>query len=307
VSAPGAGSAGANPSGADGSGASAAVTGPALEDSSRVEDPRAGVVEAGVSWRSTALAALTKLKLVNTQVERSKYLLGNQRQTYNIDFFLMALFIRTACRGVSTAGGRVSPANGAVPAMAMVTATVADGAVSPPSGSAWEEEAEGLQEDIVSTTQYQYIAIQQSSELLPGRFEFLRLLFAHQPTALRHQRQSAGQLHALLGGVVPTCFSFSSLLRLGAHILDGSAAAQSCSNASPLCLNSGTGEEVVRPGDVGSRRVAAVQLCVSLQKVLQLSNGVTEVVFNKKKSNTHRFGRISCGKQCWHIRHGVHV
>jgi hypothetical protein len=66
VSAPGAGSAGADPSGAVGSGADAAVTGPALADSSRVEDPRAGIVEAGVSWRSAALAALTKLKSVNT-------------------------------------------------------------------------------------------------------------------------------------------------------------------------------------------------------------------------------------------------
>jgi hypothetical protein len=133
-----------------------------------------------------------------------------------------------------------------------VTAAAADGAVSPPSGSAWEEEAEGLQEDIVSTTQYQRIAIQQSSKLLPGRFEFLRLSFAHQPTALRHQRQSAGQLHALLGGVVPTRFSLSSLLRLGAHIPGGSAAGQSCSNASPLCLNSGTREEVVRPSSCGT-------------------------------------------------------
>jgi hypothetical protein len=50
VSAPGVGSAGADPSGADGSGADAAVTGPELEDSSRVEDPGVGVVEAGVSW-----------------------------------------------------------------------------------------------------------------------------------------------------------------------------------------------------------------------------------------------------------------
>jgi hypothetical protein len=72
------------------------VTGPALEDSSRVEDPGARVVEAGVIWRSTALAALTKSKSVNTQVERSKYLLWNQRPTYSIDFFLMALFILTA-------------------------------------------------------------------------------------------------------------------------------------------------------------------------------------------------------------------
>jgi hypothetical protein len=81
VSAPGAGFVGADPSRADGSGAGAAVTGPALEDSSQVENPGAGVVEAGVSWRSAALAALTKLKSVNAQVERSKYLLGNQRQT----------------------------------------------------------------------------------------------------------------------------------------------------------------------------------------------------------------------------------
>jgi hypothetical protein len=115
MSTPGAGSAGVDPSGVDGSGAGVAVTGPALEDSSRVEDPGAGVVEAGVSWRSAALAALTKLKSVNTQVERSKYLLGNQRQTYSIVFFLMALFIRTACRGVSAVGGRVSPAKARSP------------------------------------------------------------------------------------------------------------------------------------------------------------------------------------------------
>jgi hypothetical protein len=78
--------------------------------------------------------------------------LCNQRQTYSIDFFLMALFIHTACHGISVAGGGVSPANGAVLATAMVTAAAADGVVSSISGSAREEEAEGLQEDIVSTT-----------------------------------------------------------------------------------------------------------------------------------------------------------
>jgi hypothetical protein len=62
---------GSDPAGADGSGADAAVTGPALDDFSRVEDSGAGVVEAGVSWRSAALAALMKSKLVTTQVERS--------------------------------------------------------------------------------------------------------------------------------------------------------------------------------------------------------------------------------------------
>jgi hypothetical protein len=64
----------------------------------------------------------------------------------------MALFARMACRGVPVAGGGVSPACGAIPATAMVTAAAADGAVSSSSASAREEEAEGLQEDIVSMT-----------------------------------------------------------------------------------------------------------------------------------------------------------
>jgi hypothetical protein len=48
------------------------MTAPALEDSSRVDDPGARVVEAGASWRSTALAALMQPKSDNTQVDRSK-------------------------------------------------------------------------------------------------------------------------------------------------------------------------------------------------------------------------------------------
>jgi hypothetical protein len=94
--------------------------------------------------------------------------------------------------------------------------------------------------------------------------------------ALRHQRQSAGQLHALLGGVVPACFSFGSFPHLRAHALGGPADTLSCSNASSLGLNSSTREEVVWSREVGPRRVAAVQLYV-------LSNGVTEVDFNKKE------------------------
>jgi hypothetical protein len=108
-----------------------------------------------------------KSKSDNTQVERSKCLLCNQRQTYGVDFFLMALFTRKACRGISVAGGGVSPANGAVPATAMVMAAAADGAISSSSGSAREEEAEGLQEDSVSMTQYQHIAIQQGNNKYP--------------------------------------------------------------------------------------------------------------------------------------------
>jgi hypothetical protein len=65
-------------------------------------------------------------------------------QTYSVDFFLMALFTRKACRGVSVAGGGVSPASGAVPATAMVTVVVVDGAAPTSSGSVLEDEAEGL-------------------------------------------------------------------------------------------------------------------------------------------------------------------
>jgi hypothetical protein len=87
---------GVDPSGAEASRADAAATGPALDDSSRVEDSGAGAVEVGVSWRSAALAALMKSKLVNTKAERSNHLQCTKRQTYSIDFFLMALFIHTA-------------------------------------------------------------------------------------------------------------------------------------------------------------------------------------------------------------------
>jgi hypothetical protein len=77
--------------------------------------------------------------------------LCKQTQTYSADFFLMAFFTRKASRGVFVAGGGVSPASGAVPAMAMVSTVVADGAVPVSSGSVLGEEAEGLQVDTVST------------------------------------------------------------------------------------------------------------------------------------------------------------
>jgi hypothetical protein len=66
-------------------------------------------------------------------------------QTYSVDFFLMALFTRKACHGVSIAGGGISPAGGVVPVTAMVTAAAADGAVSTSSGSVLGEEVDGLQ------------------------------------------------------------------------------------------------------------------------------------------------------------------
>jgi hypothetical protein len=68
-------------------------------------------------------------------------------QTYSIDFFLMALFTCKACRGISIAGGGVSPASGVVPAMAMVTAAATDEATPTSSGSVLGEEVEGLQKE----------------------------------------------------------------------------------------------------------------------------------------------------------------
>jgi hypothetical protein len=66
----------------------------------------------------------------------------------------MAFFIRTARRGVPVAGGRVSLACGTVPTTAMVTAAAVAGLVLSSSGSARAEDVEGLQEDVISTTQH---------------------------------------------------------------------------------------------------------------------------------------------------------
>jgi hypothetical protein len=141
---------GVDPPEADGSGAGAAVAGPAPEDSARVDDPGVEVVMAGFSWSLTALAALMKSSPLSYKSKRAECLLCNQMQTYSVDFFLMAFFTRKARRGVSVAGGGVSPAGGVVPATAMVTAVVADGAAPTSSGSVLGEEAEGLQMDTVS-------------------------------------------------------------------------------------------------------------------------------------------------------------
>jgi hypothetical protein len=189
----------------------------------------------------------------------------------------------------------------------MVTAAAVAGLALSSSGSARAEDAEGLQVDVISTTQHQGNTLQQTSRLLPGGFEFLRLALAHQSMALRHRWQSASQFHALIGGVVLAHFSFGSFSRLRAHAFGGLAAMLSCSKASPLGFSGSRGEEVVRSGDVRSWRVAAVQLRVSRQRVLQLRNEAKVVIFSKKKSNTHWFGRIPCGKQCGHVWHGVHV
>jgi hypothetical protein len=264
ASASGAGSAGADPSGADGSGAGAAVAGSACIDSPWVDDPGAEVVVAGFSLSFTVLAALMKLSPLSYKSRGAECLLCNQMQTYSADFFMTAFFTRKAHHGVSVAGGGVSPAGGAVPATAMVTAVVADGADPTSSGSVLGGEAEGLQMDTVSMQQHRCLAIKQGSKQIPGRFDCLRLPLAHHSMTLRDRRQSFGQLHGRSGGVVPSRLPFGFLLHQGASVLRGLAAVQSRSYSSPLCFGSGAGEKMVRPGDVGLRRVAAVQFCVSL-------------------------------------------
>jgi hypothetical protein len=95
----------------------------------------------------------------------------------------------------------------------------------------------------------------------------LRFSFAHDPSTLRDRRQSVGQLHGWSEGVASTRLLLGFFLRPGASALCGFAAGLSLGYLGPLGFGRGAGEEVVRPGDVGLRRVAPVQLCVPLQKV----------------------------------------
>jgi hypothetical protein len=143
---------------------------------------------AGVSWRFMALAALMKSSLSSYKSKTAACLLCNRVQTHSVDFFLTAFFTRTALCGVSVGGGGFSPAGGAVPATAMVTVVVADGAAPTSSGSVWEDEAEGLQVDTVSTSQYQHTTIQQSGKSVPERFDCFSFPLPHQPTTLQYQR-----------------------------------------------------------------------------------------------------------------------
>jgi hypothetical protein len=80
--------------------------------------------------------------------------------------------------------------------MAMVTAPVAeadgsapvaeaDGSIPTSSCSDSGGEAGGLQMDTVSVQQYRYLAIQQGSKFIPGRLDYMRFSFAHNPTTLR--------------------------------------------------------------------------------------------------------------------------
>jgi hypothetical protein len=204
--------------------------------------------------------------------------------------------------------------------MAIVTAAVAEGPVSTPSGSVPGGSTGRLQGDAVSIQHQGYFATGQSSNSVPGGLDFLGLAFAHLALALRQRWQSAGQLHALVGGVVPARLPSGPFARLRAHALGGLAAALDRSRASRLGGNGGCRartsfgffprwrvhafgglvaalshskasllgcrgcrrKEVIRPGEVRLRRVAAVQLRVSLQKVLQFSTGAVADFFSER-------------------------
>jgi hypothetical protein len=84
---------------------------------------------AGFDLRGAALADLIKQIQLSYKSKRAEYLLCNKMQTYSIDLFMTAFFTRIAHRGVLVAGGGVTPADGAVPATAMVTVAGATGSI----------------------------------------------------------------------------------------------------------------------------------------------------------------------------------
>jgi hypothetical protein len=96
-------------------------------------------------------------------------------QTYSVDFFLMALFTRKACRGIFVAGGGVSPASGAVPATATVTAAAADGAAPTSSGSVLGEEVEGLQKGHCQRTTISMFSNSPKHQINTGKIRLLQL------------------------------------------------------------------------------------------------------------------------------------
>jgi hypothetical protein len=134
VSAPGAGSLSTDSPGADGSGAGVAVT--------------------GFNLRGVALADLIKQIQLSYKSKRAECLLCNKMQTYSVDFFMTIFFTRIARRGVLVAGGGVTPADGAVPATAMVTVAAAAGSVPISWSLGLGGEAGGLQMENISMQQY---------------------------------------------------------------------------------------------------------------------------------------------------------
>jgi hypothetical protein len=114
----------------------------------------AGVVAVSFGLSFTALADLMKPSQLSYKSKRAECLLYNKMQTYSVDFFMTAFFTRIARRGVLVAGGRVTPADGAVPATAMVTVAAAARSVPISRSSGLGGEAGGLQMENVSMQQY---------------------------------------------------------------------------------------------------------------------------------------------------------
>jgi hypothetical protein len=89
----------------------------------------AGVVAAGFGLSFMVLTDLMKPSQLSYKSKRAECLLCNKMQTYSVDFFMTAFFTGIARRGVLVASGGVTPADGAVPATAMVTVAAAAGFV----------------------------------------------------------------------------------------------------------------------------------------------------------------------------------
>jgi hypothetical protein len=148
------------------------------------------------------------------------FIMQEKIYTYSEDFFMTAFFTLRA-RSFSTmvlvAGSGVTPAGGAVPATAMVTVpiTVVDGSVPTSWRLGSGEEADGLQKDSVSMQQYQYFSIQQGCNFIPGGFDYMCFLFAHNPMTLRDRRQSFSQLHTWFRGLFLLASTSASLSSRG--------------------------------------------------------------------------------------------
>jgi hypothetical protein len=108
----------------------------------------------GFNLRGVALADLIKQIQLSYKSKRAECLLCNKMQTYSVDFFMTIFFTRIARRGVLVAGGGVTPADGAVPATAMVTVAAAAGSVPISWSLGLGGEAGGLQMENISMQQY---------------------------------------------------------------------------------------------------------------------------------------------------------
>jgi hypothetical protein len=110
---------------------------------------------------------------------REKCVLCNRMRTYSVDFFMTAFFNRIARRGVLVIGAGVSPAGGAVPTTAMVTAAEAVGSVSISWRLGRGGEAGGLQRGSVSLQQYWCMTTRQ--HVHTWRTQLLALFVCAQP------------------------------------------------------------------------------------------------------------------------------